>query len=265
MKDHCPDSPGEGNMAKHDLAFDPPIMNAAGSLGFYPDLHSPIDWSMMGAFVSNPISLTPRTPARGKRFAAYPGGFLLHTGYPNNGLSRVLHRHAERWSRSPVPVIVHLLARGAVEVALMARSLETVEGVSGLEVGVVSEASADLVAACTQAACGELPVIIQLPMERSIELAAIAIQAGAVAVSLAPPRGILPTKGGEMLQGRLYGPAVLPLALRTVHELAQQGIPTIGAGGVYTLEHSKAMLAAGALAVQLDTVLWRGAGYRVLL
>jgi dihydroorotate dehydrogenase len=67
------------------------------------------------------------------------------------------------------------------------------------------------------------------------------------------------------VQGRLYGPAILPMALRVVHELTQLGIPTIGAGGIYTQEHKNAMLAVGALAVQLDAVLWRGAGYRLLM
>jgi dihydroorotate dehydrogenase (NAD+) catalytic subunit len=224
-----------------------------------------MDWSNLGAFITNPISLTPRTPAHGRRYIAYLGGFLLHTGYPNPGMSLVLRRYARHWSRSPVPVIVHLLARSAAEVAKMARRLETVEGVSGLEVGVVSDASVEMVVALTQAACGELPVILQLPMERSVELAFRAIQAGAVAVSLAPPRGIFPVQGGEFVQGRLYGPAILPIALRTVQELTQLGIPTIGAGGIYNQEQKNAMLAAGALAVQLDGVLWRGAGYSLLI
>ena len=251
-------------MAKHDLAFDPPIMNAAGCLGFSPDVHSPMDWSELGAFVTNPISLTPRIPAHGKRYIAYPGGFLLHTGYPNPGMSQVLRHYARHWTRSPLPVIVHLLARSAEEVAKIARRLENVEGVSGLEVGMVSDASTDFVEACTQAAMGELPVIMQLPMERCVDLASRAIQAGAVAVSLAPPRGIFPAQGGESVQGRLYGPAILPMALRVVHEMTQLGIPTIGAGGIYTQEHKDTMLVEGALAVQLDSVLWRETGYRIL-
>ncbi len=250
-------------MPKYDFAFNPAVMNAAGSLGFTPDTHSPIDWSAMGAFVTNPISLTPRTPANGKRFIAYPGGFLLHTGYPNPGLSLVCRRYAVKWSRSPIPVIVHLLARSAEELAMMARRLENVEGVSALEVGMVNDATADVVVAFTQAASGELPVIMQLPMERCLELAAPAIQAGAVAISLAAPRGILPGKDGESVQGRLYGPAILPIALRSVHQLTQLDIPTIAAGGIYTRVHMDAMLAAGALAVQLDSCLWRGAGYNL--
>lgn len=246
-----------------DLAIDPPLMNAAGSLGFSADLHSAVDWRNLGAFFTNPVSLMPRTPAHGERFIEFPGGFLLHTGYPNPGISQVVRRYARHWSRSPIPVIVHLLGRSPEEVAKMTRRLESVEGVTGLEVGVTSDASIDLVVALTQAAYGEYPVIMRLPMERSVELAPGAINAGATAISLAPPRGVYPAGGGEMVQGRLYGPAILPVALRVVHELSQMSIPTIGAGGVYTQEHKNAMLAAGAFAVQLDSILWRGAGYRL--
>lgn len=251
-------------MAKHDLAFNPPIMNAAGSLGFAPDLHNEVDWSRLGAFVTNPISLSGRTPAHGVRYVPYPGGFLLHTGYPNPGLSSVLRHHARHWQHSPVPIIIHLLARSVEELSGMVRRLENVEGVSGLEVGLTSDASAEMVAAYTQAARGELPVIMQLPLEHSLELAAKAIQAGAAAISLAPPRGMLPAEGEKIIQGRLYGPAILPMALRVVRELKQQGIPTIGAGGIYTQAGLSSMLAAGAIAVLLDTVLWRGAGFELL-
>ena len=146
----------------------------------------------------------------------------------------------------------------------MARRLENVEGVSGLEVGLTSDVSVEQLFAFIQAAGGELPVIVQLPLERCTELATTAIQAGAAAVSLAPPRGMLPVPGGETIQGRLYGPAIFPMALRVVRELKEQGIPTIGAGGIYTQEQLKSMLAAGAMAVQLDAVLWREAGYVLL-
>jgi dihydroorotate dehydrogenase len=246
-------------MSKYDLAIDPPLMNAAGSLGFVPDLHSLVDLGKLGAFVTNPVSAGPRTPAHGRRFLPYPGGFMLHTGYPNPGLSQVLRRHAGQWRRSRLPVIVHLLAQGAEDAGYMARRLETVEGVIGLEVGLPKEASIEMVIALTLAACGELPVIVRLPLERAVELVPSALAAGATAVSLAPPRGMSPIPGGgEMAQGRLYGPAVLPMALATVRELAQLGVPTIGAGGVYAREHMEAMLASGALAVQVDSVLWRG-------
>ncbi len=250
-------------MTNLDLVIAPPVMNTAGSLGFSPDMHSPVDWSRLGAFITNPVSLTPRTPAHGKRFTEFPGGFLLHTGYPNPGLNRAVKQYAKHWRSSPIPVFVHLLARSPDEVVSMTHRLEMVEGVMGLEVGVDSDASVHLVTTLTQAACGELPVIMRLPMEHCIDLAKAAINAGAAAISLAPPRGMYPSDDGELVKGRLYGPAILPVVLRLVHELAQAGIPVIGAGGVYSQQHADAMLAAGAFAVQLDSVFWRSAGYRV--
>jgi dihydroorotate dehydrogenase len=127
-----------------------------------------------------------------------------------------------------------------------------------------SYANVELVKAFTQAACGEYPVIMRLPMERSVELAQEAVNSGAAAISMAPPRGVYPAGSGETVQGRLYGPGTLPMALRMVRELTKMKIPVIGAGGVYTQTHIDAMLAEGALAVQLDSVFWRGAGYRLM-
>jgi dihydroorotate dehydrogenase (NAD+) catalytic subunit len=247
-------------MMKYDLTFDPPIMNAAGSLGFAPDSRAAIEWSGLGAFVTNPISISARTPSHGKRFLTFPGGFLFHTGYPNPGFSKVLRKYAGRWNRSSIGVIVHLLARSAEELEKMARHLESVEGVNGLEVGIDDQANASMVSEFTQAACGELPVIVRLPIGHSVELAASAMQAGALAISLAPPRGTMPVSDTEFVQGRLYGPAILPMALKIVHELSQLGLPVIGAGGIYSREHVNAMLSAGAMAVQLDSVLWRDSG-----
>ncbi len=250
-------------MPKHDLALEPPVMNAAGSLGFYPNPHSPVDWSRFGAFVTNPVSLLPRTPARGGRFGTYPGGFLLHTGYPNPGLSQLVRRYAGQWSRSPLPVIVHLLAHSAEEVATMARRLELLEGISGLEIGLPGGATLEMVKSLIQAAAGELPVIARLPIERALELAPGALDSGAEAISLAPPRGAFQDPKGVQAQGRMYGPSIYPLSLRMVRELTQSAVPTIAAGGITTRDAIQNMLAAGAMAVQLDSILWRTAGYNL--
>jgi dihydroorotate dehydrogenase (NAD+) catalytic subunit len=247
-------------MAKHDLNINPPIMNSAGALGFFPDLHGTTDWSQLGAFITNPISPAGRSPAHGNRILSYPGGFLLHTGYPNPGFHQSLRRCARHWSRSPLPVIIHLLCQTPEQAAKMVRQLESIEGISGVELGVDGDASLDLLVALTQAATGELTVIMRLPFERALELSPAAIRAGAMAVSLAPPRGMLPTPRGEQVKGRLYGPAIFPAALKAVDELVRLGIPTIGAGGIYSYAQCSAMLSAGAQAVQLDAVLWRAAG-----
>jgi dihydroorotate dehydrogenase (NAD+) catalytic subunit len=244
-------------MPKNDLSLAKPLMNAAGFLGFAPEPKGVVDLSAFGAFVTNPVSRRPRTPAHGQRFASCAGGFLLHTGLPNPGLSAVLRKAGRKWAHSPVPVIVHLLALETGEMAEMVYRLEGVEGVMGIEIGLPPEADENAAFDFTQAAAGELPVIVRLPPENCERLALAAVEAGASAISLGAPRGLLPGEGGRMFAGRLYGPAVFPLALRAVQQLAGLGLPVIGAGGVYSERDAAAMLEAGALAVQLDAWLWR--------
>ena len=245
-------------MSKYDLSLAKPLMNAAGTLGFTPDPRGPVALSRLGAFVTNPVSLGKRTPAHGIRYQPFPGGFLLHTGYPNPGLREVIRRCQERWARSPIPVIVHLLGEQVDELPGMVRQLEALEGVIGIELGLPKGVDGKIVRAFSEAALGELPVIVRLPFEKAVGTAAEAIQSGAAAVSLGAPRGAFPARAGNLIQGRLYGPALFPQALAVVKEINQSGLPVIGAGGLYSQEDCDAMLSAGALAVQIDSLLWRG-------
>lgn len=247
---------------KYDLVFDPPVMNAAGSLGFIAELHRPVDWSGLGAFVTNPVSLHARRPAESACCLDYPGGFLLHTGFPNPGIRAVRERYAAHWANAPLQVIVHLLCGTPQEVGQMVRLLEDLPGVAGVELGLPLMVSGEELLALWQAALGELPVIVRLPLERSAELIYFLSEAGdPVSVSFAPPRGVLMFSENRLVHGRLYGPGVFPQALAAVRLASRLGLPVIGAGGVYSAQHTQAMLAAGAVGVQLDAVLWRG-GYR---
>ena len=240
-------------MQKNDLFLEKPMMNAAGTLGFAPDPKSSVDISCLGAFVTNPVSRGPRTPARGKRFVSFPGGFLLHSGLPNPGLSAIIKKYGSRWARSSIPVIVHLLAIEPSSLARMIEHLEGIDGVMGIEIGLPPDVDPETAFDFSQAAIGELPAIIRLPLEQAIDLAPIVMDAGASAISLGAPRGKL-----DGMRGRMYGPAVFPLALQTVEHLTSSGIPTIGAGGAYQPKDINSLLEAGAFAVQLDTILWRG-------
>jgi len=251
-------------MSKIELYLDNPIMNAAGSLGFFPDPKGRIDISSFGAFVTNPISWSPRKPARGTRTIPFPGGFLLHTGYPNPGLKAVIQRQSRRWARSPLPVIVNLLAQEVGTLRRMVQKLEGVEGVIGVEIMLPLDADPALVYEMIRAAVGELAVIVRLPVERVVGenenspfLDAI-IGNEINAISLAPPRGALPDDEGVLVSGRLYGPGIFPQALHGTKRLSSVGVPIFAGGGVYSQKDVKILLDAGAAAVQLDTALWCG-------
>lgn len=249
-------------MAKFDLSFDPPLMNAAGTLGFAPYPYGPVDLQRLGAFVTNPISLGSRAPAQSRGIVEYPGGFLLHSGYPNLGLKSTLRRYKDRWAASPLPVIVHLIGREPKSIKEMVRRLEGLDGVMGLELGLPSEASAQEARTMTLAALGELPLLVRLPLDRALELATVveAVVGGdqMVALSLGPPRGALPDGEGRLIAGRLYGPALFPHVLAVVGVLAQGKLPLIAGSGIYCRQDWQVILSAGAAAVQLDTILWRG-------
>jgi dihydroorotate dehydrogenase (NAD+) catalytic subunit len=241
--------------ARQGLDFRSPWLNAAGSLGFTP----PETWvwsEPFGAFVTNPVSLFPRTPAEERAVIPFPGGFLMHSGLPNPGLKGLL-AGARRWERAAVPVWVHIIGDTPEEIERIVRVLEGQEAVSAIELGITPQAEPELALRLARAGVGELPLVVNFPLTAAAEswvdkLASL----GASAVSLGAPRGLLPGTNGKLAAGRLYGPAVLPLAFAAVRSLRRQPLPVIAGGGVFRKSDGEALLAAGAVAVQLDSVLW---------
>jgi dihydroorotate dehydrogenase len=130
----------------------------------------------------------------------------------------------------------------------------------GLEIGLPPDTTPELAQAMTLAALGELPIIVRLPFWSAYPgngiLDAI-LDAGASAISTAPPRGALPGRDGPLVTGRLYGPALFPQVLGTVKNLAETDIPLIASGGLTSQGEIETLLSLGARAVQLDFVLWR--------
>ena len=243
---------------KRDLYFSKPFMNAAGILGFAPDTRNGVSLDSFGAFITNPFSLRRRYPAAKPAVLEYPGGLLLHTGLPNPGLSAGMRRYSAKWSRSDLPVIVHLMADRPEETQRMVRMLETEENVMAAELGFAPLLANDIISLTLEMCLGELPLIFSLPVEQVLSLGPRLIQDGAQAISNSAPRGALPLSlnPSPLVTGRLYGSSLFPQTLETVHSAAKLGLPIIGAGGVWAEENADAMLSAGALAVQVDAVLW---------
>jgi dihydroorotate dehydrogenase len=243
---------------KRDLYFSKPLMNAAGSLGFAPD---PRDFEnlgglQLGAFVTNPISLRPRQPTAQPAVLKYPGGFLLHTGLPNPGIHAALKKYSAKWSRSDLPIIVHLMADRPEETQRMVRELESIENVMAAQLGFAPLLTDDIILMNLEMCLGELPLIFALPHEQVLSLGPRLMEGGASAVSLTPPRGALYNKEGNLITGRMYGPALFPRALDIIRSAAMIGLAVIGSGGVGSDAEVESMLKAGAMAVETGTRLW---------
>lgn len=231
-------------------------LNASGFLGFTPPAESLLA-DRLGAFVTPAISWLPRSPAHNRSLLEYPGGFLLHTGYPNDGFSRTLRQYARKWADLRVPVWPHLLPRSGYECSQMVRALEGLENIGAIELSLPAEAEIPFVEEILQSALGELPVYVCVPflspLHAWLDLFRLYTVTGIV---LSTPRGVLATNDSPV-SGRLYGPSLLPQLLEIIQAFRNCGIPLIAGSGIFALEQGEIALRAGASAVQLDAVLWQ--------
>lgn len=247
-------------MPKQDLAFRSRIINTAGMLGFAPDPRKSLSFDLLGAFVTNPVCLLPRSPALTRCSIPYLGGVLLHSGFPNPGLAKIIGKYSRQWGISSIPIILHLMVSDDLEMEKILRLLEPVEGVTGLELSFEPGCEPQKIARLLQVALTEWPVIAQLSMEQMCSALPSLENAELSAVSISPKRGILSTQvvSGEnrLVSGRLYGASLYAQALTDLEQALTYKVPVFASGGVTTLEQVDQLIQAGAYAVQIDTVLW---------
>ena len=243
---------------KHGLTLASPVMNAAGILGFAHEYRGVVDLGRLGAFVTNPLTYKPRTPAHPPNAVPLPEALLIHTGLPNPGVRQALRRWDKEWRRLGVPVIVHLAATSPAETVHSLDMIEKAQAVAGIELGLRDDVSPFETGQLVRAALGGPPLLVRLPLARAPELAGAASQAGADALTIAAPPRAEALFEGHNVTGRVYGPGCLAEALAAVRAVAalNLGRPIVGAGGIYSVEAAQAMLEAGAVAVQLDAVVW---------
>lgn len=211
----------------------------------------------IGALVTLPLTRRPRAGAPLPRVIEIPGGVLLRTGAANPGLSNVLREQTRAWAHSQIPIIVALAAQGINDWAALATQVEPIAGVGGIELHF--NPTLDAVAALRAVrAATELPILVKLDLANAREIAAACVQAGAnVLVIGRAPRGMRIVDGKPWF-GRWYGPAAKPFALSAVADIAalKLAAPIIACGGVQSVEDAREFLAAGAVAVEIDSAEW---------
>lgn len=250
-----------------------PLMVASGTFGYGFDAPQ-VDRTALGAMVSKGTTLRPREGNAPIRIAETPSGMLNAIGLQNPGVDHVVRVYAPQWATWDLPVIVNVAGDTVDEYVAVARRLRGVAGVAGLELNISCPNVASglqfgvdplLAAEVTHAVrvVTELPLIVKLtPNVTDIVAVARAVEdAGADAVSAINTyvgmaidvRRRRPTISRG--SGGLSGPAIKPLALHAVWQVAAEvHIPVIGVGGIMKSADALEFLLAGAAAVQLGTV-----------
>jgi dihydroorotate dehydrogenase (NAD+) catalytic subunit len=250
-----------------------PVMVASGTFGYGFDAPL-VDRDALGAMVTKGTTPAPREGNAPTRIAETPSGMLNAIGLQNPGVNHVARGYAPVWATWDLPVIVNVAGDAIEDYVRVARGLDAVAGVAGLELniscpnivnglqfGLDPLLAAELTAAVRRVT--RLPLLVKLtPNVTDIVAIGRAVEdAGADAVSAINTyvgMAIDVRRGRPVISrgsGGLSGPAIKPLALHAVWQLAAElRIPVIGIGGIMTASDALEFLLAGASAVQLGTV-----------
>ncbi|MGD9719651.1 MAG: dihydroorotate dehydrogenase [Pirellulales bacterium] len=250
-----------------------PIMVASGTFGYAREMEHLVDLAVLGAIVPKTVTPLPRAGNAPWRTIETACGMLNSIGLDNDGIEAFVAHHMPYLASLGVPIVVSIAGHDFAEFVAMARRLDGIAGVSALELNIScpnvsggvdfgsDPAMCQRVVAGVRAACG-LPLVAKLtPNVTSIAaIAKAAEDGGADAISAINTclgmavdwRRRKPLLGAGM--GGLSGPAIKPIALRAVHQVARAvQIPVIGIGGIATIDDVMEFLVAGASAVQIGT------------
>lgn len=246
-------------------------MGASGTFGFGREYADFLDVNEIGAIVTKGVTPLPRSGNPGVRIAETPSGMLNCIGLENPGVEVFINEILPEIKKYDTAVIVNISAGTVEEYAKMAYLLD-IDGVDALEVniscpnvkegGIVFGTDPKAAAAVTHAVKTHTSktVIVKLsPNVTDITLMAKAVEAaGADAISLINTlTGMVidintrkPLLGN--ITGGLSGPAVKPIAVRMVWQVAKAvNIPLIGMGGITCAEDAIEFMLAGASAVAI--------------
>jgi dihydroorotate dehydrogenase (NAD+) catalytic subunit len=256
------------------LTLNNPVMAASGTFGYGTEFAERVDVRAVGGIVCKGITLQPRAGHPPPRVRETSAGMLNAIGLANIGVDAVIRTKAPLWATLPTPVLVNINGESVDEYTALAERLRDVAGIAGIELniscpnvqrgGMVFGADPEMAAEVTQAvrAVNPAPLIVKLTPNTAnvVAVAEAVVAAGAEAISVANtylgmaidikrrcPALTNVTAG-------LSGPAIKPLTLRLVYEVAARiDVPIIGIGGIMSGQDALEYLMAGAMAVQVGT------------
>lgn len=256
------------------LALDNPILVASGTFGYAREMESLVDFKKLGGVVPKTVTQNPRAGNPPPRTCETTAGLLNAIGLDNDGLEYFLTNHLPYLRNLPTKIIGNIAGKTEPEFLEMASRIEREKGLAALELNlscpnvsggvdfaIDPEKTARVIRGVREVC--SLPIIAKLtPNVTDVaSVAQAAAEAGADAVSLVNTfLGIAIDWKRKSFRlgngtGGLSGPAIKPLALRVVWQVAKKvRIPIIGIGGIANIDDVMEFLLAGASAVQMGTV-----------
>ena len=255
------------------LKMKTPVTTASGTFGFGLEFQDFLDLEKVGAVTVKGTTLEPRAGNKGQRAVETPSGMLNCVGLENPGSDYFIEHTLPALQKIDVPVIVNIAGSTPEEYGELAKKLD-IEGVHAIEIniscpnvkhggiafGTCPESAAEVVRT-VKANTGKMVITKLSPNVTDIvEMALAAQEAGTDALSLINTLiGMKididrrkPVLGNVM--GGLSGPAVRPVAVRMVYQVAQKvNVPIIGMGGIMNAEDAIEFFLAGASAVAVGT------------
>lgn len=251
-----------------------PVMTASGTFGYGEEFSQYVNLETIGAFVTKGLSLKPRAGNPTPRIVETPGGMLNAIGLQNVGIDAFIQKKVPFLRTVNTPAIANFFGYTPEEYAELAARLDTIPEVAALEVniscpnvkqggivfGTDPGCAASVVKACRAATKKPLIVKLSPNVTDIVEMAQACEGAGAdalsvintltgMAIDLERRRPVLAN-----VTGGLSGPAIKPVALRMVWQVAKAvKVPVIGIGGIMSATDALEFMLAGATAVQVGT------------
>lgn len=249
-------------------------MTASGTFGYGVEFASLLDLTRLGGIIVKGLSLDPSVGNPPPRIVETPCGMLNAIGLENVGIEAFLEEKLPFLTELATPIFANIYGETMEAYAELAGRLDDVEAVAGIEINIscpnveaggmafgVDPVSAGLVVEGVRKRTSR-PVMVKLSPNVTdiVTMARAVVDAGADAVSLINTiTGMaidVETRRPKLanVTGGLSGPAIRPVALRMVWQVAGAvEVPVIGIGGIMTAEDALAFLIAGATAVQVGT------------
>ncbi|HEU5115540.1 MAG TPA: dihydroorotate dehydrogenase [Isosphaeraceae bacterium] len=258
-----------------------PVLVASGTFGYVREMAGFVHLERLGGVIPKTVTARPRAGNPTPRTVETPSGMLNAIGLDNDGIGHFIEHHLPYLRTIGTPVIANIAGESEDDFVDLARRLADEPGLAGLELnvscpnvshgldlGIDAPSVERLVSRVRQVF--PLPVIAKLTPNVTdiVAIARAAANGGADAVSLVNTfRGMAidwrrqrPILANDV--GGLSGPAIKPMALRMVWDVARAlpDLPIIGIGGLWSADDAMEFLVAGASAVQVGTATFADPG-----